>query len=286
LLALANSMHPSLLRRGGGARDIEIRLLPPPEGSRGEPILVVHILIDCREAMGANLINTVAEGVAPLLEQITGGRVYLRILSNLADRRLARAMCRIPVAALADFDLPGEDIAEGISQASRFAVADPYRAVTHNKGVMNGIDAVAIATGNDWRAIEAAAHAWAAKDGVYRSLTQWTVDGEGRLAGKLSLPLKVGIVGGSLRANPAVEASFALLGVESATELAGVMGAVGLAQNLAALRALVTHGIQKGHMRLHARSVAGSIGTPPEHFERLVQKLVASGDIKVRKARE
>jgi hydroxymethylglutaryl-CoA reductase len=158
ILALANSFHPSMVRRGGGAKDVEVRLLPAPEGPRGEPLLVVHLLVDCQEAMGANLINTMAEGVAPLIEQLTGGKVYLRILSNLADRRLARATCRIPLQLLADFDMPGDAIAEGIVQASRFALADPYRAATHNKGIMNGIDAVAIATGQDWRAIEAGAH--------------------------------------------------------------------------------------------------------------------------------
>ncbi|HLT29146.1 MAG TPA: hydroxymethylglutaryl-CoA reductase, degradative [Myxococcaceae bacterium] len=287
LLALANSMHPSLLRRGGGARDIEIRLLPPPEGSRGEPILVVHILIDCREAMGANLINTVAEGVAPLLEQITGGRVYLRILSNLADRRLARAMCRIPVAALADFDLPGEDIAEGISQASRFAVADPYRAATHNKGVMNGIDAVAIATGQDWRAIEAGAHAFAARDGQYRPLSTWELE-EGHLVGRIELPLALGTVGGPIKVHPGVQLAHRLMRVESARELAMVFAAVGLAQNFAAVRALGSVGIQKGHMALHARCVAVTAGARGEWVEKVANLMVEAGahQVKVERARE
>lgn len=287
LLALANSMHPSLLRRGGGARDIEVRLLPPPEGSRGEPILVVHILIDCREAMGANLINTVAEGVAPLLEQITGGRVYLRILSNLADRRLARAMCRIPVAALADFDLPGDDIAEGISQASRFAVADPYRAATHNKGVMNGIDAVAIATGQDWRAIEAGAHAFAARDGQYRPLSTWELE-EGHLVGRIELPLALGTVGGPIKVHPGVQLAHRLMRVESARELAMVFAAVGLAQNFAAVRALGSVGIQKGHMALHARCVAVTAGARGEWVEKVANLLVEAGahQVKVERARE
>ena len=191
ILALANSFHPSMQRRGGGARDVEVRLLPAPEGSRGEPLLVVHLIIDTQEAMGANLINTMAEGVAPLIEQITGGHVYLRILCNLADRRLARASCQIPLDALADFDMSGPEIAEGISQASRFARADPYRAATHNKGIMNGIDAVAIATGQDWRAIEAGAHAFACRDGQYRPLSQWYVE-DGHLVGRIELPLALG----------------------------------------------------------------------------------------------
>ncbi len=283
LIARANALQPALVKRGGGARGIETFRHRLPDGRE---CVVLHLLVDTRDAMGANLVNAMCEALAPEVERLAAGRAALKILSNLADRSMVGATTAVPAAALAGGGLSGEAVRDAIVEATALANADPYRAVTHNKGVMNGIDAVAIATGNDWRAIEAAAHAWAAKDGVYRSLTQWSVDGDGRLAGTLELPLKVGIVGGSLRANPMVETSFALLGVDSATELAGVMGAVGLAQNLAALRALVTHGIQKGHMRLHARSVAASVGTPPELFERLVKKLVASGEIKVRKARE
>lgn len=283
LVARANALQPNLVARGGGARGIEVfrRELPGGAGC-----VVLHLLVDTRDAMGANLVNTMCEGIAGEAERLTSGRAALKILSNFADRSLVSASAAIPAAALADGGYSGEEVRDGIVQATAFANADRYRAVTHNKGVMNGIDAVAIATGNDWRAVEAAAHAWASRDGAYRSLTEWTVDGEGQLAGRLVLPLKVGIVGGSLRANPAVETAFALLGVQTATELACVMGAVGLAQNFAALRALVTHGIQKGHMRLHARSVAAAAGAPPEHFERVVEGLVASGDVKVRKARQ
>ncbi|HET6629479.1 MAG TPA: hydroxymethylglutaryl-CoA reductase, degradative [Woeseiaceae bacterium] len=283
LVARANALQPALVERGGGARGIETFGRRLPDGSA---CVVLHLLVDTRDAMGANLVNTMCEGLAPEVERLAGGRAALKILSNFADRSIVIATAAIPPAVLAGGGLSGEEVRDAIVRATALANVDRYRAVTHNKGVMNGIDAVAIATGNDWRAIEAAAHAWAAREGSYRSLTQWTVDGDGRLAGKLELPLKVGIVGGSLRANPAVETAFALLGVASAPELAQVMAAVGLAQNLAALRALVTHGIQKGHMRLHARSVAASVGSPPEHFERLVKKLVASGEIKVRKARQ
>lgn len=285
LLALANSFHPQMVKRGGGARDLEVRVLPAPEGARGEPILVLHLYVDTQEAMGANLINTMCEGVAPLVEEITGGRVYLRILSNLADRRLARATCRIPVSSLADFDLPGEAIAEGIVQAGRFAQADPYRACTHNKGVMNGIDSVAIATGQDWRAIEAGAHAFAARDGQYRPLSSWTLE-ESHLVGRVELPLALGTVGGPIRVHPQVQAALKILRVQSARELAMVMAAVGLAQNFAAVRALGSVGIQKGHMALHARCVAVTAGARGDWVEKVANLLVKAGHVKVEKARE
>ncbi|GMU62226.1 MAG: 3-hydroxy-3-methylglutaryl coenzyme A reductase [Myxococcaceae bacterium] len=285
ILALANSFHPSMTARGGGARDIEVRVLPPPEGPRGEPILVLHLLVDTQEAMGANLINTMAEGVAPLVEQLTGGKVFLRILSNLADRRLARASCRIPVKALADFDMSGESIAEGIVQASRFAQADPYRAATHNKGVMNGVDAVAIATGQDWRAIEAGAHAFACRDGQYRPLSTWTLE-EGHLVGRIELPAALGTVGGPIKIHSQVQAALKLLRVQSARELSMVMAAVGLAQNFAAVRALGSVGIQKGHMALHARCVAVTAGARGHWVEMVANALVQAGHVKVDKARE
>lgn len=285
LLALANSFHPAMMKRGGGARDIEVRVLPAPEGPHGEPLLILHLIIDTQEAMGANLINTMAEGVAPMVEQITGGKVYLRILSNLADRRLARASCRIPVELMADFDLPGEQIAEGIAQASRFAAADPYRAATHNKGVMNGIDSMAIATGQDWRAIEAGAHAYASRDGRYAPLSTWTIE-EGCLVGRIELPLALGTVGGPVKIHPGVQASMKILRVSSARELAMVMAAVGLAQNLAALRALGSIGIQKGHMALHARCVAVTAGARGDWVEKVANLLVLHGHVKVEKARE
>jgi hydroxymethylglutaryl-CoA reductase len=285
ILALANSFHPQMVRRGGGAKDVEVRVLPAPEGPRGEPLLIVHVLIDTQEAMGANLINTVAEGIAPQIEHITGGKVYLRILSNLADRRLARASCRIPVPFLADFDLSGDEIGEGIAQASRFAQADPYRAATHNKGVMNGIDAVAIATGQDWRAVEAGAHAFACRDGQYRPLSQWFLE-EGHLVGRIELPLALGTVGGPIKVHPGVQVALKVLRVTSVREMATVFASVGLAQNFAALRALGSVGIQKGHMALHARCVAVTAGARGDWVEKIANLMVKTGHVKVEKARE
>jgi hydroxymethylglutaryl-CoA reductase len=285
ILALANSFHPSMVKRGGGCRDIEVRVLPAPEGPRGEPLLIVHLIIDTQEAMGANLINTMAEGVAPLLEQLTGGKVFLRILSNLADRRLARATCRIPVEMLADFDMPGDSIAEGIYQASRFALADPYRAATHNKGIMNGIDSAAIAAGQDWRAIEAGAHAFACRDGQYRPLSTWHVD-EGHLVGRIELPMALGTVGGPIKVHPGVQVAMKILKVSTARELSMVFAAVGLAQNFAAVRALGSVGIQKGHMAMHARCVAVTAGARGDWVEKIAELLVTAGHVKVEKARE
>jgi hydroxymethylglutaryl-CoA reductase len=220
----------------------------------------VHLLIDTRDAMGANVVNGVAEGIAPFLARLTRGKVYLRIVSNLADRRLARASCRIPVSALADGGTPGDDIAEGVIQAMRLASADPYRAATHNKGIMNGIDAVAVATGQDWRALEAGAHAFACRDGHYRPLSHWAVE-DGTLRGGIELPLAVGTVGGATRVHPGARLALKLLRVTSARELAAVFASVGLAQNFAALRALGSVGIQKGHMALHARSTPRTAAT-------------------------
>ena len=290
LVRLANSFQPNLGRRGGGARGVEVFQSSLPaaagESSPGDSAVVVHLLVDTCDAMGANTVNSMCEGIAPRIEELTSGTVVLRILSNLADRSLVRARVTLPLADLGSRARSAESVRDAIILATRFAHQDPYRAATHNKGIMNGIDAVAIATGNDWRAIEAAAHAYAARDGAYRSLTTWTVDPDGNLAGELELPLKVGIVGGSLGMNPAVAVSLQITGVKSAAELAALMAAVGLAQNFAALRALVTEGIQKGHMSLHARSVAASAGTPARHFDSVVDGLIESGDIKVRKAKE
>lgn len=244
IIAIANASAPKIVDRGGGAKSIETRLF---RETRVGPMLVVHLHFDTRDAMGANLVNTACEAVAPFLAELTGGRVVLRILSNLADKRLARAGCRVPRMAL------GDDTVRGIVEAQVLAEIDPYRAATHNKGVLNGIDAVAIATGNDWRSIEAGAHAFAARDGQYRALTHWDRDSNGDLVGSIELPLAVGIVGGAISAHPVAKIALKLLGVSSAQELAAVMAAVGLAQNLAALRALTSEGIQQGHMALHAR---------------------------------
>lgn len=284
ILNLANSFHPNMVARGGGARDIELYQHPLP--SSGKPMLVVHLLVDTRDAMGANLVNGMCEGVAPLVESITGGRVFLRILSNLADRSVVTASCKIPVEKLAGRGYTGEQARDGIIVAADFAAVDPYRAATHNKGIMNGIDPLAIATGNDWRAIEAGAHAYAARSGRYTSLTEWRADDEGHLCGRIELPIKVGIVGAPLESNPTVALNLRLLGVKSATELAEVMAAVGLAQNFAAIRALATEGIQKGHMTLHARSVVTAAGASKEIFDEVLDRVIQSGVIKVWKAQE
>ncbi|MGD8417308.1 MAG: hydroxymethylglutaryl-CoA reductase, degradative [Pseudomonadales bacterium] len=284
ILALANSLHPKMVARGGGAMDIEVFLHQAPED--GRTMVVLHLLVDTRDAMGANLVNTMCEGVASLVETITGGKVFLRILSNLTDRAVATASVRIPVKNLEGKGFTGEEVRDGIILATDLATVDPYRATTHNKGVMNGVDAVAIATGNDWRAIESAAHAYAARDGQYRSLTRWYADANGDLMGEIKIPMKVGTVGGSLETNPSVRINHRLLGSPTATELAGIMATVGLAQNFAALRALSTDGIQQGHMTLHARSVASTANVPEDLFDAVVEALIESGEIKVWKAQE
>ena len=284
ILDLANSFHPRMVARGGGAVDVEVLTYPLPS-SDGE-MLVVHLLVDTRDAMGANLVNTMCEGVASLVESITEGKVFLRILSNLTDRALARAEVSYSPDTLAGKGYSGERVRDGIIVAQDFAQVDPYRAATHNKGIMNGIDAVALATGNDWRAIEAGAHAYAARHGRYSSLTHWWKDDEGNLKGRIEVPLKVGIVGGPLQSNPSVALNLRLLGVETGTELAQVMAAVGLAQNFSALRALATEGVQAGHMNLHARSVVKAAGVPVEMFQQVLERLVRSGEIKLWKAKE
>ncbi len=282
VLATANALHPAMEARGGGAKDLEARIL---DLDGGETQLVVHLLVDTQDAMGANLINTMCEGVAPLLQTLTNARVRLRILSNLADRRLARASCSIPIDALADFGLSGAEVAHGIAEASRFADADPYRACTHNKGVMNGVDAVALATGNDWRALEAGAHAYAARSGRYQPLTRWRVE-DGMLRGRAELPVQIGVVGGAVKANPLIPVLLRVLGNPGARKLSGIMVAVGLAQNMAALRALGTVGIQKGHMALHARNLAVSAGARGPAVEQVARALVAAGEIKLHRAQE
>jgi hydroxymethylglutaryl-CoA reductase len=281
-LSEANAVHPNMIRRGGGARQMEVRVLP--ETACG-PMLVVHLVVDVGDAMGANAVNSMAEALSPLIEQKTGGQARLRILSNLADQRLARARCRIPFRFLDAEPFAGQDVARRMEEAWAFAAADPYRATTHNKGAMNGIDAVAIATGQDWRGIEAGAHAYAARNGHYGPLSEWRVHNDA-LIGAIEVPLAVGIVGGNLECNPRVRFSLRLVGVESARELAAIMAAVGLAQNFAALRALVTDGIQRGHMALHARGLAVAAGTPDNLVEQVVEGLIASGEIKLSKARQ
>lgn len=286
LAALLDPLHPSIVRAGGGFRGVEVRhLADTPVG----PMTIVHLLLDCRDAMGANAVNTAAEVAAPLLESLTGGRAKLRILSNLSDRRLAWAECRMPVSVFANEDVEGVEVARGVVEANAFAWVDPYRAATHNKGIMNGIDPVAIATGNDWRALEAGAHAYAARDGQYRALTDWRViegDDEPLLAGRIELPLAVGIVGGATKVHPAAQVALKILGVTSARELAEVMAAVGLAQNLSALRALAAEGIQRGHMALHARHVALAAGAPVELVDTVAAQMIAEGQIRSARAAE
>jgi len=282
LLAEANEQDPVLVELGGGARDIEVRVI---EQTAVGPMLVVHLIFDCRDAMGANAVNTACEALAPRIEQITGGRVRLRILSNLADRRLARARCTVPADALAFEAFSGQDVVQGIVEAAAFAAADPYRAATHNKGIMNGVDAVVLATGNDWRAIEAGAHAYAARDrdkrgNGYTSLSSWARDGNDNLVGTLEMPLAVGTVGGATRVHPTAQVALKILGVETAQELAEVIAAVGLAQNLAALRALATEGIQKGHMELHARQIAIAAGAEGEEIGRVAERMANTGAIR------
>ena len=278
----ANAAYPNLIARGGGTRSIEVRVLEGhTDGHRG--MLCVHLLIDCRDAMGANLVNTIAEAVAPRLVELARGRIGLRILSNLADRRCVRVKARIPATALRSGNHAGEEVRDGIVAASRFAELDPYRAATHNKGIMNGVDAVAMATGNDWRGVEAGAHAFAAKlgrDGGYGPLAVWRVGPDGALEGRIELPLAVGIVGGTLRVHPGARLALEILGVANSGELGMAMAAAGLASNLAALRALASDGIQRGHMSLHARSLALHVGATGDQVELVAAELAALGDVR------
>ena len=283
LLQLAEGIDPVLHSLGGGPRDLEVRVI---EESPIGAFIVLHLLYDVRDAMGANAVNTAVERLAPMVEEISGGRVLLRILSNLADRRLARARVTIPLASLAFENFNPEAVRDGIIAAWAFASVDPYRAATHNKGIMNGVDAVVIATGNDWRAIEAGAHAYAARGGRYTSLSRWYKDENGDLAGELEMPMAVGIVGGATRVHPSAKVNLKLMGVKTAAELAEIIVSVGLAQNLAALRALATEGIQRGHMGLHARQVAVAAGARPDQVDTLAQKLVNEKNIRIDRAVE
>ena len=283
LLSEADTIDPVLKKFGGGARDLEVRVI---ESSPIGSFLVVHLIYDVRDAMGANAVNTACEKLAPRVEAITGGKVHLRILSNLADRRIARARCTIPVQELAFDEFAGETVRDGIIAAYAFAAADPYRAATHNKGIMNGVDAVVIATGNDWRAIEAGAHAYAARSGKYTSLSTWNMGVDGNLIGTLEMPMAVGIIGGATKVHPAAQAAVKLMGVKTASELAEIIVSVGLAQNMAALRALATEGIQRGHMSLHARQVAIAAGASGELIEKVAAKMVAEKVVRIDRAEE
>jgi hydroxymethylglutaryl-CoA reductase len=277
LLALANDQDPVLVKFGGGARDLEVRVIDTIRG----PMLITHLIVDCRDAMGANAVNTMAEAMAPELEDLTGGRVYLRIISNLAVHRLARAE-----AVFAKEAIGGPEVVEGVLNAYAFADADPYRATTHNKGIMNGITALVLATGNDTRAIEAGAHSYAALTGEYKPLTRYEKNEAGDLVGKIELPMAVGLIGGATAVHPVAKACVKILGVKTANELGEVMAAVGLAQNFAALRALATEGIQRGHMGLHARNIAVMAGAEGDEIDRVVEVLVAEKKVRMDRARE
>lgn len=282
LLEAANVASGAIVEYGGGARDLELR--PFPETVVG-PMLVIHIMFDVRDAMGANTVNTACEQLAPMIEQTTGGRVNLRILSNLADRRKAKAQCTIPGNALATENASGEEVIDAIVAAATFAEVDPYRAATHNKGVMNGMDAVCIATGNDWRALEAGVHAYAARSGRYTSITHWWKE-DNTLRGEIEVPLALGTVGGATRVHPTAKVALKILGVAGAQEFAEVVACVGLAQNFAAIRALATEGIQHGHMGLHARQMAIAAGAPMEMVQKVVEMMIAERNIRLERAKE
>ncbi|MGX9934622.1 hydroxymethylglutaryl-CoA reductase, degradative [Advenella kashmirensis] len=269
---LCDDCDPILLSLGGGLQDIEVRIIDSNSG----PMVITHLIVDTRDAMGANAVNTMAEKLAPLIEQWTGGKVYLRILSNLADRRLARARATWTCDAIG-----GEAIRDGILSAYHFAESDPYRAATHNKGIMNGVSAVVLATGNDTRAVEAGAHAYAARNGHYSSLTHWEIDKNGDLVGSIEIPMAVGLVGGATKLHPMAKANLQILGVKSASQLARIIAATGLAQNFAALKALATTGIQKGHMALHAQNVAMMAGAVGQQIDQVANALISQGTIRI-----
>ncbi len=276
-------IDPVITEEGGGVRDLEARVVhQSPIG----PFIIIHLIYDTRDAMGANAVNTATEFLAPIIEEITGGRVHLRILSNLADRRLASASVTIPLDELGFANYNSEEVRDGIVEAWAFALVDSYRAATHNKGIMNGVDAVVIATGNDWRAVEAGAHAYASRSGSYTSLSKWSVNGNGSLRGEIQMPMAVGIVGGATRVHPSAQAALELLDVHSSSELAEIIVSVGLAQNLAALRALSTEGIQRGHMGLHARQVAIAAGAKGNDVNLIAGKMVAESDVRIDRALE
>ncbi|RJG05253.1 hydroxymethylglutaryl-CoA reductase, degradative [Noviherbaspirillum cavernae] len=278
IIDIANSRDKVLIGLGGGCRDIEVHVFP--ETPRG-PMVVMHLIVDVRDAMGANTVNTMAEAVASRVEAITGGKVRLRILSNLADLRLARARVQVSAAQLDSKDYSGHEVINGIVDAYTFAAVDPYRAATHNKGIMNGIDPVIIATGNDWRAVEAGAHAYACRNGSYTSLTTWEISASGDLVGTIEMPMPVGLVGGATKTHPLARLSLKIMQTTSAQDLAEVAVAVGLAQNMGALRALATEGIQRGHMALHARNIAIAAGAKGRDIDRVVRTMVAAKDVRV-----
>jgi hydroxymethylglutaryl-CoA reductase len=277
ILKKANDQDPVLVSVNGGAKDLDAKIIHTTQG----PMLITELHVDCRDAMGANAVNTMAEAVAPMIERITGGRVYLRIISNLATKRLARAWCTVPKEAVG-----GEEVVDGIVNAYAFAAADPYRAATHNKGILNGIIAVVVATCNDHRAIEAGAHAYAARNGHYTTLSTWEKNKNGDLVGSIELPMAVGLIGGAVRTHPIAKIALKILDVKTANEFAEVLAAVGLAQNLGALRALTHEGIQRGHMSLHARNIAVAAGATDELIDLVAEKMVEERKIRMDRAKE
>jgi hydroxymethylglutaryl-CoA reductase len=277
ILKKANEQDPVLVSAGGGAKDVEAKIISTTHGQ----MLIVEVQVDCRDAMGPNAVNTMAEAVAPMIERITNGRVYLRIVSNLATKRLVRASCLVPKTSVS-----GEDVVDGIVNAYAFAAADPYRAATHNKGILNGIIAVILATCNDHRAIEAGAHAYAARTGHYTSLSTWEKNKNGDLVGSIELPMAVGLVGGAVRTHPIAKIALKILGVKTANEFGEVLAAVGLAQNLGALRALAHEGIQRGHMSLHARNIAVLAGATGDLIDKVAAKMVEERRVRVDRAKE
>lgn len=286
LIQAANQANPSILQFGGGARSIQVRFIEADPAFDTPDYLVVHLIVDTQDAMGANTINTMVEAISPLLEEYSKGTKLMGILSNYATECLATAKCRVHPDDLAKGEFSGEEVRDRIVQASKWATADPYRAVTHNKGIMNGLDAVVMATGNDWRAVEAGVHAYASRSGQYRSLTTWTVDDDGYLLGELTLPLAVGTVGGAINLHPIAQFSLSLMDVTKAVDLERILVSVGLAQNLAAIRALVSEGIQEGHMKLHARSVAIAAGASEDQLDSVVDQLIEAGEINIERAKE
>jgi hydroxymethylglutaryl-CoA reductase len=277
ILQKANDMDPMLVSVGGGAKDLEVKVIDAKSG----PMVITELHVDCRDAMGANAVNTMAEAVAPMIERLTGGRVYLRIISNLATKRLARAW-----TIIAKEEVGGEEVVDGIVEAYNFAAADPYRAATHNKGILNGIIGVVMATGNDHRAIEAGAHAYASRNGTYGTLSYWEKNSDGDLVGSIELPMAVGLIGGATKVHPTAKVAVKVLGVKSANELGEVMAAVGLAQNLGALRALAHEGIQRGHMSLHARNVAITAGASGTLIDMVVERMVSERKVRLDRATE
>ncbi len=277
ILKKANEQDPVLNSFGGGAKDLETKVIRTTQGD----MLITELHVDCRDAMGANAVNTMAEAVAPMIEELTGGHVYLRIITNLAVKRLARAWCTVSKESVG-----GEDVVDGIVAASAFAAADPFRGATHNKGAMNGIIAVVVATGNDHRAIEAGGHSWAARNGAYTTFAQWEKNAEGNLVGSIELPMAVGLIGGAVKTHPTAKVSMKILNVKSANEFAEVLVAVGLAQNLAALRALAHEGIQRGHMSLHARNIAVQAGATGAQIDQVAEHMVKERKVRVDRAKE